>query len=104
MCMAKTVPIMNEHPAWELVTGNQQYIKDRGNLFRPINWVVRAALSLMWFFFCGSTFRIQYNTGDVVIMRWKSFSYKPIMVFAYNNISAGESWFCIERPYKVPTL
>ena len=85
-----SIAIMNA-AVWNLVTGDSQFLPatnqfPENKIAGPINWLMRATISLMIMFLYGSFFRIQYKNGDVIYVQWRHFKYEVDFVYAADGI------------------
>lgn len=76
---------------WNIVTGNAPWMESTNQfpesyLARPINWFMRAVMSLMVLFLYGRYFNVSYRNRDHVTMKWENFRYVSKYVFTHDAI------------------
>lgn len=82
---------MNEK-LWHIVTGNAGWIEATSqfpetHLVKPINWFMRATISIMVLFLYGRSFHVHYRNDDWVTMKWDNFKYISNCVYTHDGIT-----------------
>lgn len=97
-----SIVIMND-TIWNLVTGNSQFMPatnqfPENKIAGPVNWMMRAIISLMVMFLYGSFFRVKYRNGETIFVQWRNFKYEVDFVYADdgvmvdNGVYLGSDW------------
>lgn len=79
---------------WNIVTGNNEYMECSDQypeqvIIPYLNKFMRGLISLIWLLLYGRSLRIEYNTGDVVYMKYSNWKYVSSAIFTHDGIMIG---------------